>query len=168
MKLRRILYIILMFLLQIVANDYINLGPYVYVCFLPMMILLVPAGRSSIQSLLIAFGLGILVDLLSDGVLGLNAAAGVLMAGTLNFVFNVTVSRDNYEGDDCPNMYDVGIVKYLRLALLSFSIYFIAYVFLDGMGSRPFLFDLTRLIVTLAVNIPLAILINVAFFRRHR
>ena len=51
MTLRRILYIALLFVLQIIANDYLNLGPYIYVCFLPVMIMIAPVERSSIQSL---------------------------------------------------------------------------------------------------------------------
>jgi cell shape-determining protein MreD len=167
MTLRRILYIALLFVLQVVANDYLNLGPYVYVCFLPMMILIAPTERSSIYSMLIAFGLGLLVDLLSDGVLGLNAAAGVLMAASLNIVFDITVNDENYDRKDSPTLYDVGSRKYLRYLIFSFAIYFVMYVFLDGVGTRSFLFFIERLAGTLIVNVLLAIVINMAFFRRR-
>lgn len=167
MKIRRILYIALLFILQIIANDYINLGPYIYVCFVPMMILIAPAGRVSVGSLLTAFGLGLMTDLLSDGVLGLNAAAGVLMAGLLGFMFDITVNRDNYLDNDCPTLYDVGARKYLRFLLLTFTVYFAAYVFLDGVGTRPFWFSCVKILATIALNVLLALLVNVAFFRRR-
>jgi cell shape-determining protein MreD len=166
MTLRRILYIALLFVLQVIANDYLNLGPYIYVCFLPVMIMIAPVERSSIQSMFIAFGLGLLVDLLSDGVLGLNAAAGVFMAGAMQFIFIITVNDENYDRKDCPTLYDVGTRKFLRFLIFSMLIYFAVYVLLDCIGTRTFIFFLERLAATVAVDILFAIIVNIAFFRR--
>ena len=45
-RLSNTLYCILVFLLQLVLTDYVHLGPYVFLCLVPYLILQIPLSRS--------------------------------------------------------------------------------------------------------------------------
>ena len=81
--------------LQILVCNYLNLGYLLTLSFLPVIVLLIPIRFSTISSMLIAFASGLLVDLLGDGVLGLNILALVPVAlvrkGLLRFIFGQEV-----------------------------------------------------------------------------
>ena len=70
-----IIYCVLLFLLQLVLSDYVHLGPWVSLCLLPLLILQIPLSRSPHGVMLIAFGLGLGLDILSDGVPGAKAVS---------------------------------------------------------------------------------------------
>ena len=79
-RLRSILFFILVFLLQLAISNYLNLGPWITISLIPFLIVQIPLQRSPHVVMLAAFGLGLLLDWLSAGVLGLNAFAAVMSA----------------------------------------------------------------------------------------
>ena len=46
-KIVRILFFVLLFVVQVVISDYLNLGPYVYICLIPFIILNIPFSRDT-------------------------------------------------------------------------------------------------------------------------
>ena len=64
-----ILYILLL-ICQIILCNYSPLGPYIMLSILPAMILCVPLKIGVIGCMLIAFGSGLAVDWLSEGLIG--------------------------------------------------------------------------------------------------
>ncbi|MBQ5401675.1 MAG: hypothetical protein IIU16_02040, partial [Bacteroidales bacterium] len=78
--LRQIIIYAVVILLQVIINNYVNLGPMIYICLIPLLIIYLPLDQKPYLSLIIAFGLGLIIDILSDGVLGLNAGAATLIA----------------------------------------------------------------------------------------
>ena len=93
-KLADILFFVLVFLLQVILTDYLHLGPFVYLCLIPFLILHIPFSRRPQVVLLAAFGMGLALDLLSDGVAGLNAAAAVAAAASRQLLYRTLVNRD--------------------------------------------------------------------------
>jgi rod shape-determining protein MreD len=70
----------LLIICQVIMSNFTNLGPYVMLSMLPAMILCIPTSISTAVCMIVAFASGLAVDWLSEGLLGLNAAAAVLVA----------------------------------------------------------------------------------------
>ena len=109
-----IFYFVLLFLLQLVISDYVHLGPWICLNLIPLLILLIPLSFRPHAVLLIAFGLGLGLDLLSDGVPGLNAFAAVLAAAPRKFFYRTMVNADRQDKTEVPLMGEVGLVKYIK------------------------------------------------------
>ena len=71
---------LLLLIVQICIANFFRLSQYVMLSILPAMILLIPIRHGTIPALFIAFATAVAVDLLSDGLLGLNVLALVPVA----------------------------------------------------------------------------------------
>ena len=65
---------------QLLISNYFHITQYILLTILPIMVLCIPLKVSTSVSMVIAFVTGIVVDLLSEGLLGLNALALVPVA----------------------------------------------------------------------------------------
>ena len=108
-KLADILFYFLVFLLQVVITDYLHLGPFVFICLIPFLIVNIPQSRQPQLVLVIAFGMGIMLDLLSDGVIGLNAAAAVAAAAARKPLYRLLVNRDRQDQTEVLTPAAIGI-----------------------------------------------------------
>ena len=70
----------LMVLGQMVLCNFADLSPYVMLTMLPAMVICIPLTVSTPLCMLIAFATGLSVDWLSEGLIGINAAALVPVA----------------------------------------------------------------------------------------
>ena len=70
---------------QMLLSNYFHLTQYILLSILPVMVLCIPLNVSTSASMVIAFVTGLLVDLLSEGLLGLNALAVVFTSLRLAF-----------------------------------------------------------------------------------
>src|SRR5258705_6800678 len=87
---------------NIQLSGYIN--PYLYVLF----ILLLPVKFPKIPAMVLAFVLGLTVDVFTNTI-GIHAGATVFMAYARPFVLKVFSPRDGYETDAVPNIKDLGL-----------------------------------------------------------
>ena len=71
---------LLLLLAQIVLWNYFNFTQYLFVAFLPAMILCLPVSRSAVYAMVVAFLTGLAADFLVTGQLGLTAFALVPVA----------------------------------------------------------------------------------------
>ena len=71
---------LLLVAVQMLICNYLNLSPYLSLSILPVLILCVPLRLPTFWTMLLAFATGSAVDLLSEGLLGLNALALVPVA----------------------------------------------------------------------------------------
>ena len=85
--------------LQVLICNYLNLSYYLTLSLLPVIVILIPVRYSTIVAMLIAAASGFAVDILGDGVLGLNMMAIVPVAlarkGLLNIIFGQEVFAQN-------------------------------------------------------------------------
>ena len=80
---------VLLLLAQLILGNYFTLSPYLMLSVLPVMVLCIPIRVGSVGAMIIAFVSGLIVDLLSEGVLGLNALALVPVAWLRNPVISL-------------------------------------------------------------------------------
>ena len=79
---------------QLILCNYGALGPYIMLTMLPAMIMCIPTSISTTTCMLIAFASGLAVDWLSEGLLGLNAAAAVPVALLRNGAIKIFLGED--------------------------------------------------------------------------
>ncbi|MBQ4221794.1 MAG: hypothetical protein II665_03545 [Bacteroidales bacterium] len=165
-KLSDIFFFVLVFILQLVLSDYVHLGPYVFLCLIPFLLVNIPLSRSPHVTLLIAFALGLGVDVLSDGVPGLNAFAAVLAVAPRKFFYRLLVNADRQDKTEVPLPRIVGLAKYLKYLGVLTAIYLIGYIGLDCISFRPAGFILLKFLASWAASMVLALLLTLPLQNR--
>ena len=154
-----LLYILLI-VCQAVMCNYTHLGPYIMLTMLPSMVLCIPTGISTAICMIIAFASGMAVDWLSEGLLGLNAASLTAVALTRKGVIRIFLGEDIITRSDSFSIRKNGIGK-VSFAILTVTALFLAiYIFLDGAGTRPLWFCISRFSASLACNWVLGLIVT--------
>lgn len=154
-----IIYCTLLFLLQLVISDYVHLGPWITLCLLPLLILQIPRSRSPHVVMLIAFGLGLGLDILSDGVPGLNAFAAVLAAAPRKFFYRLLVNADRQDKTEVPLLRETGLLKYLKYLGVLTAIYLAAYTLVDCISVRPLGYIAAKFLISWVASTALCLLL---------
>lgn len=159
---------LLIFVMQVMVNNFVNLSVYIYIFIIPFIIFSLPYKFNTIIVMILSFLTGILIDIAGNGILGLNAAA-LTMAGALrNFILFRLVNVKNVNMDDTPGIKDMGIWMYLAYTSLLYLVFFMVYIPLETMSMDHLLFKLVRLVIGVAVNVTLtALLSSVIKFNRR-
>lgn len=145
---------------QIVLCNYSQLGPYVMLSMLPAMVLCIPPGISTIAGMFIAFFSGLSVDWLSEGILGLNAAAIVPVALMRKGIIKLFLGEDIITRGDRFSYRKNGFAKISAAHSVCLIIFLALYIMLDGAGTRPAWFCFTKGGVSFACNFVLAIIVT--------
>ena len=153
-----ILYI-LMVIGQVIMCNYTYLGPYIMLSMLPAMILCLPTKFSTITCMFIAFASGFAVDWLSEGLIGINIASLVPVALARNGVIKIFLGEDLITRGDRFSFRKNGISKISAAVIILLAIYLGIYIFLDGAGSRPSLFNLTKFGLSLSCSFIISLII---------
>lgn len=150
---------LLLLLVQICIANFFRLSQYVTLSILPAMILLIPIRHGNVTALLIAFVTGLAVDLLSDGLIGLNALALVPVAfcrlGIIRLIFGDEVFARK-EDISIPRQ---GVWKMSVAIFMALAIFLFIYIWADGAGTRPLWFNGIRLAASLAGSYILSIFV---------
>lgn len=146
-----ILYILLI-ICQIIMGTYTQLGPYIMLSMLPAMVLCIPTGISTAICMVIAFASGLAVDWLSEGFIGLNAAALLPVALLRKGIIRIFLGEDIINRNDTFSIRRNGIGKVTLALISSVSIFLALHIFLDGAGTRPTWFCLIRFGASLICN----------------
>lgn len=145
---------------QIILCNYSDFGPYVMLTMLPTMVLCLPTGISTITTMIIAFCSGLSVDWLSEGLLGLNAAALVPVALVRKKIIRVFLGEDLITRGDSFSYKKNGFAKISAANTACIILFTALYILLDGAGTLPTWFCLTKGGVSLACNFFLAIIVT--------
>ena len=162
-----IIYCFLLFLLQLVISDYVHLGPWITLCLLPLLILQIPRSRSPHVAMLIAFGLGLGLDILSDGVPGLNAFAAVLAAAPRKFFYRLLVNADRQDKTEVPLLRETGLLKYLKYLGVLTAIYLAAYTLVDCISVRPLGYIAAKFLISWVASTALCLLLALPIQNRN-
>ncbi len=154
---------------QIIICNYMFLGPLVTLTLLPALIMFLPLSQKTSVSMVIAFVTGIAVDWISDGVLGLNAAALVPVALLQKPLVRLFVGDEVVVRGDAVSVQKSGWGKVLASNTMALSLFLAIYITLDGAGTKTFLFNLSRLgCSALASFILVAIVVYVFSYLNRR
>ena len=154
-------WLIYLFLLvaQLLLSSYAIFSPYVMVTLLPVMVLCIPIRVGTMLAMLIAFASGLFVDLLSEGLLGLNALALVPVAFARNSIIRLIFGGELFAREEDFSIHRSGFGKVAVALLLSTALFLVVYVWADAAGTRPFQFNAIRFAASLAVSTGLSLLV---------
>ncbi len=143
---------LIILVLQLLACEFLNIWPPLYIVVLPLFIVLLPAALSSYILMILAFALGLVVDALSDGVLGLNGAACTSVAFFKNTMLGTVTRYDTQNTINNIGSKSMSKARFLVLMMMAYSIFFAFYVLLDGTGLSSIPFILFRILLNVLVN----------------
>ena len=150
----------LMVIGQMIICNYFQFTPYIVMTILPAMVLCMPLTIRTPMCMIIAFASGLAVDWLAEGLIGINAASLVPVALARKSIIRIFLGEDLINRSEMFTFRKNGAVKISAAILTLYAIYLGIYIFLDGAGTRPLWFDLTRFGASLATNWLLALLIT--------
>lgn len=159
--------IVVLIIIQIIICDYLYTGPYIHLTLLPLIILSIPSDTSYPKLALISFGIGFLIDFVSDGILGLNCAAAVMTATFIKPISYITINRERSDKLQQPTLRDVGFFRYFRYSSYLTLIFLITYILFDCAGFRPASFILSRIALSYVANIVLILFVSVTILNKR-
>ena len=127
------LYILLV-ICQIFLCNYCPLGPYIMLSILPAMVLCMPLNISTPVCMIMAFASGLAVDWLSEGILGLNAAAIVPVALVRKSFITFFLGEDLISRNDMFTFRKNGAGKISAVAVSVYALFLIE-LFIEILGS---------------------------------
>jgi rod shape-determining protein MreD len=154
-----LLFFQVLFLNNISATS-LNITPFLYVLF----ILMLPYETKGWLALILAFLMGLSVDIFSDTG-GTHAAAGLLIALIRPLVLSAFATRDGYESGTEPRLSNMGFVWILKYTLLMVFIHHITLFTIDAFSFHNYMLTLLRVSVTVIFSTLLIILSHLLFFR---
>ena len=154
---------ILLFVTQLLLWNYFNFSQYVFIVFLPAMLLCLPIEQGSIRLMLLAFVLGLAADFLVNGQLGLTALAlvpvGALRRGVIQLFFgHELISR----GEEL-SFHRQRQTKFVTAILMLTTVFLLVYLWVDGAGMYSLGFLALKfgisLLASTVVSVPVAYLL---------
>jgi len=162
--LRYLLNFVLLVFLQVFIlsniqfSGYIN--PYIYVLF----ILLLPFETPKWLLLILAFLLGLTIDLFS-GTVGMHSSATVAMAFFRPYVLKVISPRDGYESETLPQLRYYGVSWFLKYSVILIVVHHFVLFYIEVFRFSHFFATFARVILSSIFTIIL-VLISQYFYRK--
>ncbi len=160
---RHIIRFIGLMLLQVLVLNEIELhgfiNPYIY----PLFILLLPFEIPHALLLVLAFGLGITMDLFSHS-LGLHAAACVFMAFLRPLIINLNRPRGGYESTDKPSVKMMGFRWFLIYASIALLLHHLFFFFVEVFSFANFEYTLMKVAISTLISTILVMIYEYLFY----
>ena len=149
---------VLLLIAQLIISNYFRFTPFVMLSILPVMILCVPVRVNRFVLLLLAFASGLLIDWLSEGLLGLNALALVPVAYARNSVLRVVFGNELIARKEDFTVNSNGMASVTMAIVMVQALFLIIYIWVDSAGTRTFLFNFDRFMASLVVGVLVSLL----------
>ena len=159
---------ILLVIVQMVICNYFQFSPYLVISILPAMVLCIPLTISTNLCMLTALITGLSVDWLAEGLIGINASALIPVAYARKTLIRVFLGEDLISRKDTVSFRKNGIGKILMALLISYALFFAVYIFLDGAGVRPFMFNLIRFVLSMLCSLIPGLLVTGSLTKEER
>lgn len=163
---KHIIVAVVVLLIQLLVCEFVNIWPPIYISIAPLFIILLPLSIGRLSLMFIAFGLGLLIDILSDGIAGLNAAALTAVAYSKDIYISYLTKYESQSLQIDYNITGDKFSKFVLLLILAFATFFFFYIILDGLGSSNMLFLLIRFIINVVINVLIAYLLEKLWIRK--
>lgn len=158
----------LLLIVQLIICNYLYLSQYIFISLLPVMILCLPLNINTFWAMIIAFGTGLCVDFLGDGLIGLNALAVVPVALFRKPLIGIIFGWDTIERQTSFNIRDNGLGKVSAAIGIMLVIFFCFYVITDNAGREDSLFIMWKILASLPVSLALNLLCFNSFRPREK
>ena len=134
----------ILLVMQICICNFFRLSQYVILSILPVMILLIPIRKSTIFALVAAFLTGLAVDLLADGLPGLNILALVPVAFARQGILRLVFGEEIFARKEDISLHRQGLWKISVAIFMAQALFLAIYIWADSAGTRPLWFCIAR------------------------
>ena len=134
---------------------------FLYVAF----ILLLPLEIGPLVLMLVAFVIGVSVDIFYDS-LGINAAASVFIAFVRPYWLNIVTPRGGYEEIVIPNLKTMSFGWFFTYSLPMIFIHHLILFFLDAGGFDMFFFTLSKVFFSTILTFFVIVLTQYLFYKK--
>lgn len=148
----------LLMVAQLLLSTYLRVSPYLMLTILPVMVLCISIRNSTASTMLIAFVTGLVIDLLSEGMLGLNALALVPVAFCRNSIIRLVFGQELFAREEDFSIQKNGFGKVVLAVLLAQALFLLVYIWVDGAGMRSVSFNALRFAVSLVAGLLISLL----------
>ncbi|SNS39345.1 hypothetical protein SAMN06295967_108182 [Belliella buryatensis] len=159
-------FIIFMMVQVLILKNLVLFG--VAFCFLHILFLfLLPIETKTIPSLLIAFGLGLIVDLFYDTI-GIHTASLLIIAFIRKPWIKILTPTGGYDDNLQPSMLNMGFGWFATFSLPLFLIYNASFFFIESLGTNLFIPVVQKIIASTIFVFVMSIIVQLLFYRRRR
>ena len=162
-----LVFYLLVLVLQVVIGNHLDTGVWIFVSLLPLIVVGFPPQWDIRLSMLAAFALGLTVDLMTGGVVGVNAAACVVLALVKDPLYRAIVNQDGQNPAWTPTLRSIEWGGYVKFSLACFAVYLFVFSTLDCFSLRPFFFILLKTLLSTLVSTALAALLSLFIPERN-
>lgn len=156
---------VLMVLLQTLVFNQLEIGLGIHPMIYPMFIMLLPFNTSPVLLLLIAFTMGISIDLFSNTG-GLHASSLLVFALFRPVIFKAFSPRDGYDSSKESSVYEMGHLWFFYCFGILLLIHHVWFFFMEVFKFSELFYVIKKLIFTLPVSYFLVILLQFLFLKR--
>lgn len=150
---------VLLTLSQMLLCNYLHVSPYLTLSILPVMVLCIPLRVPTFWAMVLAFATGLGVDLLAEGVLGLNVLALVPVAFARKEIIRLVFGGELFARKEDFTVRKNGFGEVALAVFLAQALFLAIYVWADGAGTRPLSFNAIRFGVSLAGGLLVSLLV---------
>lgn len=130
-------------------------------------ILLLPTSIQSFPLMLIAFFMGLAIDVFYETI-GMHAAASTLMAFLRPIWLKVTSPSGGYDEIEEPSLSELGLGRFISYSFPLIFIFSVAFFIADQWGTGSFFGVINKSILSSIFTLLLVILVQLLFFKKKR
>ncbi len=157
---------VLLMALQLLVLNHVYLGGYVMPMLYVLFILMLPTDTRSIPMLLMAFGTGLLVDIMNN-MLGFHALACIVVAMLRILFANRILTRGEPVSIEIPGIYSVTPQYFISYLMLMFGAFYLVFFTVELFGFRGFGSVLLSTVASTLVTTLLAVLYQYIFLKKE-
>ena len=165
-NLKYIILGIFLILIQILISGYINIWPMLYIAVFPFVLIILSPQANRFIFLIMAFFLGLVADIFTDSIPGLNAAATTALAFCKIPVLKLLSNKSSLDSLMEVTEYSIGFTKFTLYTIILYMVFFILYMGLDSFGFYTFGYSALRFFTNVAANTLITILFGKALAKQ--
>lgn len=152
-------YYLVLLVAQVLICNYLRVSPYLMLSILPVLVLTLPLRISTIGALFIAFASGLCVDMLAEGIIGINTVALLPVALVRRTLAKLLFGDELFARKEDFSIRRNGFAKVFAAIVIVQALFLAVYIWADGAGVRPLWFSALRFGVSLAAGVVVSLLL---------
>lgn len=156
----------LLMLTQLLVLNYVYLGGYIMPMIYVLFILMLPTDTGRVPLLLIAFGTGLIVDIMA-GMLGFHTLACTVVAMLRIWFANRILTRGEPVTITTPSIYSVTPQYFIAYLMLMLAAFYLVFYTAELWGFRGFGGVMLATLLSTIVTTLLAVLYQIVFVKKE-
>ena len=149
---------ILLVIAQMILSNYFHFTPFAMLTILPAMVLCIPTKVNTFPAMIIALATGLAVDFFVEGCLGINALSLVPVAFIRKTLIGTIFGIEPFEQKENLTIKKYGFARVSFAIIIVTAIFLAIYILADCAGTRPFIFILAKVCLSLLASYILSLL----------